>query len=272
MLAGGAWSIVPPTLRQWVDDVDEPVHRRVSTGSDELLDAHAAWAGAPPDRYRDLVPPHSLARWAMPVIARLTSKAPLELLRVLNQGVDVQVLQPIPRGVDLDLVGRLVDVVEEETRVRVDTTLTATLPDGDAVLHLGVHAVVPTGPRSGRDRPHDERVWQQLGSFAATHDDGKRFFWLTGDFNPIHTVEAIARRTRFGGCILHGFGTLARTWETVVDAGLEMADVRVRFTAPNPLPNPQILVERAEAPDADGRARVRARGRDGTTYLVATLA
>lgn len=273
MLAGGAWSLVPPSLRRLVDGPDGVVHQRVATGSDDLLDAHAAWAGAPPDRYRDTVPPHTFARWAMPVIARLTARAPLSLLRVLNQGVDVRVLRPIPRGSDLDLTGRLAGVVEEPTRTRVDTTVTASLPGGEEVLRLDVHAVVPTASRSRSDRDRtDDETWDELGSFAADRRDGKRFFWLTGDFNPIHTVEAFARRTRFDGCILHGFGTLARTWETLVDAGLDVDDVRVRFTAPNPLPNPRIAVERADEPDGEGRTRVRARGHDGTAYLVATLA
>ena len=272
MLAGGAWSLVQSRLRRLVDAPDTPVHARVATGSDELLDAHAAWAGAPAARYRGTVPPHTFARWAMPTIARLTAKAPLGLLQVLNQGVDVRVLRPIPRGVDLDLVGRLVGVVEEANRVRVDTTVTATLPDGEEVLSLDVHAVVPTGPRSHRERPPEGVAWHELGSFAADRRDGKRFFLLTGDFNPIHTLEVVGRRTRFDGCILHGFGTLARTWETLVDAGLPVEDVQVRFTAPNPLPNPQIVVERADRSTADGRTRVRARGGDGTAYLVAALA
>lgn len=274
MLAGGAWSLLPPVVRRLVDDPDRVLEQRVRTGSDELLDAHASWAGAPPERYLGIVPPHTFARWAMPVIARLTAKAPLSLLRVLNQGVDVRVLRPIPRGVDLDLTGRLVGVVEEPTRTRVDTTVTASLPDGEDALQLDVHAVVPNASRAvrTRDRDRDEAAWEEVGSFAADRRDGKRFFWLTGDFNPIHTVEAFARHTRFDGCILHGFGTLARTWETLVDAGLDVADVQVRFTAPNPLPNPRVVVEQAAAPDADGRTRVRARGQDGTAYLVAALA
>lgn len=271
MLAGGAWSLVPSALRRTVDPVDRPVRHRVSTGSDDLLDAHAAWAGAPPQRYATTVPPHTFARWAMPVIARLTARAPLPLLQVLNQGVDVEVLHPIPRGVPLDLTGRFDGVVEEPTRTRVDTSIDVALPNGTTAMRLQVHAVVPTGGGGGSRRAEPDRDWTELGAFAAEADDGKRFFWLTGDFNPIHTVDAVGRRTRFDGCILHGFGTMARTWEVAVDAGLELRDVQVRFVAPNPLPNPRITVERASTQD-DGRTLVRAQGADGTTYLAARIA
>lgn len=280
MLAGGAWSLVPSALRRRVDPVDRPVRQRVSTGSDELLDAHAAWAGAPPDRHAGTVPPHTFARWAMPAIARLTARAPLPLLQVLNQGVDVEVLQPIPRGVPLDLTGRFAGVVEEPTRTRVDTSIEVALPDGTTAMRLQVYAVVPNGGNAGRRRDEPAHDWAELGSFAAEGDDGKRFFWLTGDFNPIHTVDAVGRLTRFDGCILHGFGTMARTWEVAVDAGLDLRDVQVRFVAPNPLPNPRIVVERAQPRDVErsggaddeGRTLVRARGIDGTTYLAARIA
>jgi acyl dehydratase len=208
----------------------------------------------------------------MPVIARLTARAPLPLLKVLNQGVDVEVLQPIPRGVPLDLTGRFDGIVEEPSRTRVDTSIEVALPDGTSAMRLRVHAVVPTGGGSGARRDEPGRGWQELGHFAAETHDGKRFFWLTGDFNPIHTVELVGRMTRFDGCILHGFGTMARTWEVAVDAGLDLTDVQVRFVAPNPLPNPRITVESADQPDPDGRTLVRARGVDGTTYLAARIA
>lgn len=272
MLAGGAWSLVPPGLRRLLDDPDQPVTMQVATGSDQLLDAHAAWAGAPPGRYRDTVPPHTFARWAMPVIARVTAKAPLGLLAVLNQGVDVRIHHPIPRGTDVVLEGRFDGVVHAPGRNRIDSSIAVRLPDGTEAMHLQVHAVVPTEARRGARRAPPEREWEQVGSFAVDRQDGKRFFWLTGDPNPIHTVEAVGRLTRFDGCILHGFGTMARTWEVLVDSGEDVTDIRVRFTAPNPIPNQQVVVERATAPDDDGRRRVRARGTDGTAYLVASLA
>lgn len=271
MLAGGAWSVVPPALRRLVDDPEGVVTATVDTGSDALLDAHAAWAGAPPDRYARLVPPHAFARWAMPTIARVTAKAPHPLLAVLNQGVDVVQHAPIPRGVPLTLTGQLDGVVTEPSRVRVDSTVAVDLPDGTRAMDLAVHAVVPTGRRDRDREPRTEPTWTQVGAFEVDRHDGKRFFLLTGDFNPIHTVEAVGRRTRFDGCILHGFGTMARTWELLVGAGHEMADVRVRFTAPNPLPNPRVVVEQADEPDADGRTRTRARSEDGTVHLVASV-
>lgn len=273
MLAGGAWSLVPPTLRRLVDPTDEVVVHRADTGSDRLLDAYAAWAGAPPDRYRDTVPPHSLARWAMPTIARLTAKAPIGLLGVLNQGVHVRVLQSIPRRMDLEVEGRLAGVVEVPGRTRIDTELEVRLPDGTPAMRIDVHAVVPDpdGQRVRRPRA-EEATWERVGSFATEREDGKRFFLLTGDPNPLHTLETVGRLTRFDGCIAHGFGTLARTWEQLVDAGHEVTDIDVRFVAPNPLPNPELVVERAVTADEDGRRRVRTRGADGTVHLAGTLA
>lgn len=40
-----------------------------------------------------------------------------------------------------------------------------------------------------------------------TEDDVQRFIEITGDVNPLHVDEQFARRTRFGGRVLHGMLT-----------------------------------------------------------------
>ncbi len=267
MLAGGAWSLVPPAVRRRVDDPAGVVRATADVGSDRLLDAHAAWAGAPPGRWDATVPPHTFARWAMPVIARLTAKAPHGLLGVLNQGVRVRVGGPIPRGAALALEGRLGAVDVEEGRVVIRSRVDVARPGDPAAMRIDVHAVVPTGPRARRDADDvPAPAWEEAAAWSADADDGRRFFFLTGDFHPLHTLGPVARRTRFGGCILHGFGTYARTWEALLDGGLDVTDLDVRFTAATPLPTPRVSVQVAP-PDADGHRPVRAVSADGTVLL-----
>ncbi|MDR7484500.1 MAG: MaoC family dehydratase [Armatimonadota bacterium] len=55
-----------------------------------------------------------------------------------------------------------------------------------------------------------------------TEEDIQTFARLTGDFNPLHTDEAFARRTRFGGRIAHGMLT----------AGLISAVLGMRLPGP----------------------------------------
>ncbi len=272
MAAGGARSMVPARLR--AGGVGRVRHTEVSAGSDRLLDAYAAWSGAPPQRYAGLVPPHSFSRWALPMIARLTSSAPYPLLEVVNQGVRLRVDAPLPRGVPITLRGELVEAAERDGRVRIHTRVTASTEASPDALIIDTFAAVITRMRRPRPRGgggHDEPPTTSIGTWSADRHDGVRFFALTGDFNPIHTLEPVARRTRFGGCILHGFGNLARTYEVIRDAGWEPRDLDVRFTAPNHLPSSELTVELGDRPDHEGRRTLRVRSPEDTAVLAGTL-
>jgi 3-hydroxybutyryl-CoA dehydratase len=48
-----------------------------------------------------------------------------------------------------------------------------------------------------------------------TEDDVQRFIEITGDTNPLHVDEAFAKRTQFGGRVLHGMLT-ASIFSTMV--------------------------------------------------------
>lgn len=269
MAGGGAWSLLPHAARDRVQGTDRTHTMRLSPGSDANLDAFAAWSGAPADRYRDTVPPISAARWAMPMVARLSAMAPHSLLKVLNQGVRLQTHRPLPRT-PLDLAGRLVEVREVDGRVRVHTQVGVT-PSGDVTpaMTIDTIATVVVGRRSGtRTAPPEPDRWERVGTWSAVPADGRRFFWLTGDFNPIHTSRTFARRTRFGGPILHGFGSLSRSHELLVDHLGPLADVDIRFVAPVPLPSPAIHVE---VGDGDDGTHVRAVGEDGTVHLAGSV-
>ena len=65
----------------------------------------------------------------------------------------------------------------------------------------------------------------------------KAFSSLSGDWNPIHTDRAYARRTRYGHLIAHGIDLLLAALEQVIpstaNTGLsELVEVHIRFTAP----------------------------------------
>lgn len=268
MAAGGAWSLLPFRARDQVQGTDRVHTARVRAGSDRNLDAFAVWAGAPPERYAGVVPPTSAARWAMPMVARLSSMAPHSLLKVVNQGVRLRVDGELPRG-PLDLAGQLVEVREDDGRVRIHTRVEATAGDAATpAVTLDALAAVVTGRRHGTRAsavPEPDR-WERVGSWSAADDDGRAFFRLTGDFNPIHTSRTFARRTRFRGPILHGFASFARTSEVLVDALGSVADLEVRFVTPVPIPTSQVHVE-----VGDDARHVRLIGDDGTVHLAGSV-
>lgn len=235
-----------------------------------LIDAYAAWSGAPADRWRREVPPHLFPQWGFPLISRTLAGLPWRLDKVLNQGCRVVVRSPLPRGAELHLRAQLVEAVDEGHRIRLVQRLwTGTAGQADAV-EADVIAVIPTGRRRGEGKRPDEATpaWQDVGGFNADRRDGWRFGVLTGDLNPIHWVGPYAKLAGFPRQILHGFGSLARSWELLAGDG-PLAAIDVRFTRPLVLPA-TARVERAPA-DAQGRQPVRLIDARGTVCMAGYL-
>ena len=236
--------------------------------SRELLRAYAAWAGAPVGRYDDELPPHFVAaRMALPVISALTARSPYPLLGVLNQGIHLGVHHPIPATAPLTVRGHLVDASDDGYRARIHSALTVGTPDVALALGLDAYAAVVLKRRpGGAPGPREDLAFETIGRWRPGADEGRKFFYLTGDFNPIHTWQAFARRTRFRGCIMHGFGGFAQAFEAIRNAGFGIADIDVKFVRPLPLPGPEVLVQVAATADAAGRRALRLADAGGNVY------
>jgi hypothetical protein len=236
--------------------------------SRELLRAYAAWSNAPVGRYDDELPPHFVAaQVALPVISALTARSPYPLLGVLNQGIHLGVHHAIPATAPLTVRGHLVDASDDGYRARIHSALTVGTPDIPVAMELNAYAAVVLKRRPGGDaKPHEDIAFETIGRWHPGADEGRKFFYLTGDFNPIHTWQAFARRTRFRGCIMHGFGGFAQAYEAIRNAGLDIADIDVKFVRPLPLPGPEVLIQVATATDESGHRALRLTDASGSVY------
>jgi acyl dehydratase len=263
-LGGAVKSLLP--RRGGIDHSE--IVRRTLPPSRELLDAYAAWAGAPSGRYDEEVPPHFVAaQVALPVISALTSRSPYPLLGVLNQGIHLGVHHPVPTTVPVTVRGHLVDASDDGYRARIHSALTVGTPDVPVALELDAYAAVVLKRRpGGAPTPREEVAFETIGRWQPGADEGRKFFYLTGDFNPIHTWPALARRTRFRGCIMHGFGGFAQAFEAIRNAGLGIADIDVKFVRPLPLPGPEVLIQVAASADPSGRRALRLTDAGGHVY------
>lgn len=263
-LGGAVKSLLP---RRGGLDHSEIV-RSTSPPSRELLRAYAAWSNAPVGRYDDTLPPHFVAaQVALPVVSALTARSPYPLLGVLNQGIHLGVHHAIPATAPMTVRGRLVDASDDGYRARIHSALTVGTPDLPLAMELDAYAAVVLKRRpGGASGPREDIAFETIGRWQPGADEGRKFFYLTGDFNPIHTWQAFARRTRFRGCIMHGFGGFAQAFEAIRNAGLDIADIDVKFVRPLPLPGPEVLIQVAATADASGRLALRLTDGSGTVF------
>ncbi|RMF18618.1 MAG: protein dehydratase [Candidatus Dadabacteria bacterium] len=239
------------------------ISETVPPRSNELVDAYVAWAGAAPDKYRDRIPPHMFPQWGFPALTRTLEGLPYPMAKVLNQGCAMTINGDIPRGAPLQAVARLESVDEDERRVRIHQRLTTGPRQQPDALIADVYAVIPKKRGGGGKKQGKEPDWTEAGRFDVRSDDGRNFAFLTGDLNPIHWIPPMARLSGFKRPILHGFGTLARTFEIIEGPDGSIEQIDVRFVRPLIMPQ-TVIVERAAA-------QIRARGTDGTVFLAGTI-
>lgn len=267
-LSGAAKSLLPK--RSTLDH--SVIERRAAAPSPELLRAYAGWSRAADGRYANEVPPHFVAcQMALPVISALTARSPYPLLGVLNQGIHLAMHAPVPAGVPLTVRGHLVEAADDGFRARIHSTLTVSIPDNPCVMTLDAYAAVVLKRRGDSAGAREETVWKTVGNWQAEEADGRKFFYLTGDFNPIHTWPAFARRTVFKGCIMHGYGAFAQVFEALRNAGQDITDIDVKFVRPLPLPSPCVKIQMANHVGSDGRRALRLADDAGNVYQAGTF-
>lgn len=266
MAWAGLRSANPLTRSRRVPAASEIIHAEIRPASRRLVDDYIAWCGAPATRYRDTLPPHFCAHWAMPMLARLGANAPYNMLSVLNQGARLQINAALPRDVPLQLRGSLESVSNDGHRVRIHSRVIASTADTTDALILDSYAALMLKRSPSRKPAEAEPDFKTIGHWSADADDGLRFAKLTGDFNPIHTLPMLARHTRFHGCILHGFAGFARSYETLLNSGADIRCADIRFIKPLPLPSRDLEVQIAKADDAGWRA-LRLRSSQGAVHL-----
>ncbi len=101
-------------------------------------------------------------------------------------------------------------------------------------------------------------------SYAVSRADLVRYAGASGDFNPIHWSDRVARAVGLPGVVAHGMYTMALAGRAVsgwVGDPTRIVDFSVRFTKPVVVPDDEdgALVEVSGAVaeiDGDGRARI----------------
>ncbi|MEK6789660.1 MAG: MaoC/PaaZ C-terminal domain-containing protein [Pseudomonadota bacterium] len=269
MLKGAVMSYLPLPDRQR----GEWITQQLPAPTPALLHAYRQWSRAGAECYQSSIPPHlASSQLGLGLIARLTAQSPYPMLSVLNQGVHIRIHKPLPQGEALQLRGRLVDASDDGFRARVHSRVEIGTASQPKALEIDSYAAVVLRKRpASAEAERDEPDFETIGHWQAGADEGVKFFLLTGDFNPIHTLPMLARHTRFRGCIMHGYGAFAQVFEAIQNARHTIADIDVRFIKPLPLPSPPLLIQVAATADAEGRHALRLTDAIGNLYQVGSF-
>lgn len=269
MLMGGIRSILPfvATSTGGVD-----VKRRLPSPSPALVKAFNHWSGVKQPS-AGLPPVLLVSQTALSVVSELTAHCPYPLLGVLNQGLRLMIHQTVPVGAPLQLSGRLIEASDDGYRARIHSHVDIGTDRCPQAISIDAYAAVILKKRPDHST-RTERIepqWRTIADWSAQANEGVKFFLLTGDFNPIHTLPALARHTRFKGCIMHGYGAFAQIYAALENAGFVIRDIETRFIKPLPLPSPRLLIQLADGEPESGRQAFRLTDNDGNLYQIGSF-
>lgn len=167
----------------------------------------------------------------------------VDVMRLLHGEQDMEFLAPIRPGDLISSRSRIASIETRPTGEALDIEITAHNQNRDPVLCAitGIfirgtrreRAAAPGAPEAAR--PAGEPI--AVTSQTIDQDQTFRYAEASGDRNPIHLDENVARMVGLPGIIVHGLCTMAFVSRVVVDALCDrdparLKRLRVRFTRP----------------------------------------
>ncbi len=163
--------------------------------------------------------------------------APIGADSVLELSVSYESLRETGSGQEYDLITRC-EVAGKVVWEEVSTMLARRITPGKR----------PTIERAARDA---QRIVEEQ-KIAATADTGRRYAFVSGDFNPIHLFDRTAQAFQFKQAVAHGMWSLARcvglAQRTFPDAPIELD---AQFKLPVYLPSEFMFRNQLTAGGAD---------------------
>lgn len=201
-----------------------------------------------------------VATW-LPLISALTDpELHADLLRLLHTGQEMDFLAPIRPGDRITATATIATIANAPGGESLTVELGATKPSGTVVnrtrftaLIRGRRTAEARDPAAASDRGAPLAVVRQ----TIDRDQTFRYAEASGDRNPIHVDETVAKMAGLPGIIVHGLCTMAFVSRVVIDQACAGDPLRLKHLALNfsrpVFPGDAITTSLWPAGDAPGR-------------------
>jgi len=203
------------------------------------------------------LPPAYLHVLAMPLHMRIFTADifPVKVLGLVHLRNVIHHHVPVPLGERLAITASFADKRETDSGQEYDI-VTRVVSQGalvwEEISTMLARRHTP-GKRPSIDRlPADADAAERRRPFRVAADTGRRYAFVSGDFNPIHLMDYTAQRFGFKQTVAHGMWSLARTLGEVADL-LPRGAMRIdtQFKLPLYLPG-DVVVTNWKRNDATG--------------------
>ena len=166
-----------------------------------------------------------------------------DLLRLLHGEQDIEFIRPMRPGDVLSSKAKILSIDEKATGETMVVELTASDKKGEPVQRILFTVFIRGGGGSGKTGVAEQRTPEAQRSIlfevnqTIDKDQTYRYAEASGDRNPIHVDENVAKMAGLPGIIVHGLCTMAFTSKAVIDQlcggdPKRLKRLRVRFARP----------------------------------------
>ena len=217
----------------------------VSTATREAIESYARACNENDPRYLDstvaggiVAPPMFavVATW-IPLLGALTDpELKADLLRLLHTGQEMEFLAPLRPGDQITAAATLAAIADARGGESLTVDLSAANQSGAPVSRTRFTALI-RGRRTPDPRPAT-RLLPRVAPLAVVtqtidHDQTFRYAEASGDRNPIHVDDNVAKLAGLPGIIVHGLCTMAFAGRALVEQVCGGDPLRLRRLAVN---------------------------------------
>jgi acyl dehydratase len=241
-----------PLNREFIGHEYPPTTTTVTT---EALQNYARAYNDDNPRYFDAAAPGGIVAspmfgvvvtWLSVIEAMGDPALSVDLLRLLHSEQDMEFFMPLRPGDDITAVGKVASIDARPGGEAMTLELSARNRDGALVQRIRFGVFIrgarrqrgTPAPTRGIERPTTPQGEPVLGvTQTIDRDQTPRYAEASGDRNPIHVDENVAKMAGLPGIIVHGLCTMAFTSKVMIDelcAGdpTRLRRLRAQFTRP----------------------------------------
>ncbi len=179
-----------------------------------------------------LAPPlfGAVASWLSLMTVVTDAELNVDVLRLVHSQQDMRFFRPLIPGDTIHSTAKIVAIEEQPGGESLAVDLHCWNQTGETVQRITFTAFIRSQGRRPRTRAATGETSEPLHRISQTIDADQTFRYAnaSGDHNPIHIDENIAKRAGLPGIIVHGLCTLAFASKAIIDSVCEKDPRRLR--------------------------------------------
>ena len=221
------------------------INKAVPPPNDNLLDYYRKWSGSD---IQQSIPFHLVSLWSFPLVFDLLAKTGLPVVKVVNQGLSIQINDSLPLTEKFILNAKIKSIENTDTKKKLVVPVSTSTASQKDIIILDLEMSFPQkiinrNPKSDRS-PSDvsQLATSSTTSFSKlsfSKNDGLNYSLLTGDFNPIHWLLFYAKKSPFKTTIMQGFGSFSKI-SSILEKQYNLTTISIKFLKPITLPSPEL--------------------------------